>query len=402
MIRVFVKRQTNVCGELFMDSKPSRPIYLDYAATTPVDPEVAELVVHYMVEEFGNAGSRTHEYGVAAAKAVSKARKQVADVVDARADDVIFTSGATEANNLAILGLTAFGIAKSRRHIIGTQIEHKSVLEPLEEMERRGFEVTLLPPNRGGWVEPEKVEAALRDDTLLVSVMHVNNETGVIQSIAEIGDFLEGHAAYFHTDAAQGFAKDLEPLRHARVDLISMSGHKIYAPKGVGALIMKRRDYRRAPIEPLMFGGGQERGVRPGTLAVPLIAGIGLASHLVSRDAAKFWRTCELLRSRLMDAIDDPSVTVNGDQRTVLPSILNLSVRGWDSEALVLAMKEQVAIATGAACTVAEYKQSHVLHAMGRNEDADVSSLRVSWSTKSRVDALGLALSQICSRESSC
>ena len=371
-----------------LESKPSRPVYLDCAATTPVDPEVAELVMHYMVEEFGNAGSRTHEYGAAAAKAVNHAREQVAAVVGARSDDVIFTSGATEANNLAILGLAEYGRAEGRMHIVSTQIEHKAVLEPLEEMERRGFEVTLLAPNSGGWVEPDRVLDAVRDDTLLVSVMHVNNETGVIQPIAEIADGLSDHPVYMHTDAAQGFGKDLEPLKHDRLDLISISGHKIHAPKGVGALIMKRREYRRAPLVPLMFGGGQERGIRPGTQPVPLIAGLGLAAERAVTNHAAWRIACEKTRAELLECFASLNPELIGDQDRVVPSILSLSLAGIDSEAFMVSMKKMLAVANGAACTSAEYTHTHVLEAMGCEAMQAESAIRVSWSLETEVNGL--------------
>ena len=248
-------------------------VYLDCNATTPLEPEVQREMLRFFEGEFGNAGSRTHEFGARAKQAIQKARDQVAALVSAQREEVIFTSGATESNNLAILGLAAFGEQSKRRHIISTQIEHKAVLEPLEELERRGFEVEFLAPNSDGRVETEKIHAALRPDTLLVSVMHANNETGVIQPIEEIATILGKHAAYFHVDAAQTFGKLIEPLRNPRIDFISASAHKIYGPKGVGALIARRRGFDRAPLTPLLFGGGQERGLRPGTLPVPLIVG---------------------------------------------------------------------------------------------------------------------------------
>ena len=248
-----------------------RPGDLDHAATAPVDPRVAEEVLSYMSYEFGNAGSRTHGYGQVARERVNRARQEVAVVVAATPDEVIFTSGATESNNLAILGLAAHGEATGKRHIISTQIEHKAVLEPLEVLGGRGFEVELLAPTEGGWVSPEAVAAALRPDTLLVSVMAVNNETGVVQPIEEIASLLEGNDAFLHVDAAQAFGKLIAPLQTKRIDLLSVSGHKIGAPKGIGALITRRRGFKRPPLQPLMYGGGQERGLRPGTLPVPLI-----------------------------------------------------------------------------------------------------------------------------------
>ena len=267
-------------------------MYLDCNATTPVDPRVQAEVLTYLAEEFGNAGSRTHAYGQVAKDRVNRARQQVAAVVDARPEEVVFTSGATESDNLAILGLADHGTHAGRRHIISTQIEHKAVLEPLEEMARRGFEVTLLPPTAGGWIDPDAIRQALRPDTLLVSVMAVNNETGVIQPIPEIADALTGSEAYFHVDAAQAFGKQIEPLRHRRIDLMSISGHKIYAPKGIGALVTRRRGYQRPPLRPLLFGGGQERGLRPGTLPVALIAGLGTAAELALREHAERARIC--------------------------------------------------------------------------------------------------------------
>ena len=250
--------------------------YLDCNATTPVEPRVRDLVIQYMETEFGNAGSRTHEFGARAKQASQKARDQVAVLVGAKPDEVVFTSGATEANNLALLGLAEYGRREGRRHIISTAIEHKSVLEPLERLGRGGFDVTLIAPEPGGWVLPEKVASALRPDTLLVSAMHVNNETGVVQPLTEIALGLARHPAFLHVDAAQGCGKELLALRDPRIDLISISGHKLYAPKGIGALVTRRRGFERIPLEPLMVGGGQERGLRPGTLPVHLAVGLGL------------------------------------------------------------------------------------------------------------------------------
>jgi cysteine desulfurase len=375
-MEMFVKEETNVCGQP-VDSQG--PVYLDCAATTPIDPAVMEVCVRYMVEEYGNAGSRTHEFGTRANKAVQLAREQVAAVVDARREDVIFTSGATEANNLAILGLAPFGKREGRRHIVSTQIEHKAVLEPLEALVRCGFEVTLIPPTSGGWVEPDAVLDAVRLDTLLVSVMHVNNETGVIQPIAAIADRLEGHAAFLHTDAAQGYGKDLEQLRHPRLDMISVSGHKIFAPKGIGTLILRMRDMRRAPLEPLLHGGGQERGLRPGTLPVHLVAGLGAAAEAAISDWEVRRAQCIHIREQLLSAIEPLKPSMNADTSRVLPNILNFSLEGFDSEAVMLAVRAQVAISNGSACTSHSYTPSHVLRAIGIDEERISGALRWSW-----------------------
>ena len=353
-----------------VDNSKSRPVYLDHASTTPVDPEVAALVMHYMVEEFGNAGSRTHVYGAAAAKAVQRAREQVAEVVSGRPDDVIFTSGATEANNLAILGLTEHGLSKGHRHIVSTQIEHKAVLEPLEEMERRGFEVTLVPPKRSGRVSAESVLKEVREDTLLVSVMTVNNETGVIQPVVEIAEGLSDDGPYFHTDAAQAYAKLDGILCHPRIDMISVSGHKIKAPMGVGSLILKRRQYRRAPVKPLMLGGGQERGLRPGTVPVPLVAGFGLAAELQRQ--AGVTGSLESEVSTILQSIQAEYEAIGSDVPKV-PWIQMVRLHSMDSEAATIQLKSKAALSNGAACTADTYLQSHVIKAMlGPENDADV------------------------------
>lgn len=357
----------------------ARPVYLDHAATTPVDPRVAEVVMRYMTVEFGNAGSRTHVYGAEAAKAVKKAREDVATVVDASPTDVIFTSGATEAINLAILGLREHGDSTGKRHIVSTMIEHKAALEALNEMERRGFEISLVQPNEGGWIEPQAVLEAIRDDTLLVSVMHVNNETGVIQPLADIADGLRDSGIYLHADAAQGFGKELEQLRHQRIDMISISGHKIGAPKGIGGLILRRRRYKLPPLQPLIFGGGQERGLRGGTVPVHLVTGLGEAARLALKEHDDRKAAAARFRSRLWEALSPLRAVVNGDADRTVATTLNVSFRGTDSEAVMLALKPYVAISNGSACTSATYEPSHVLSAMGLSDDRVRSATRWSW-----------------------
>lgn len=357
----------------------ARPVYLDFNATAPVDPRVAEEVMAFMAHEFGNAGSRTHTYGQVAKDRVSRAREEVATVVAAKPDEVIFTSGATESNNLALLGLAGRGEATGKRHIISTQIEHKAVLEPLEALQRRGFEVELLAPTEGGWVSPGAVAAALRPDTLLVSVMAVNNETGVIQPIEELAAILSGHDAFFHVDAAQAYGKLLAPLRQQRLDLISISGHKIGAPKGIGALVARRRGYKRAPLEPLMFGGGQERGLRPGTLPVALIAGLGIASALAVKEIVMRTVAAQAVKEELLAALAPLEPEFNGDPERTVANTLNLSVPGVDSEAAIVALKDIVALSNGSACTSHNYTPSHVLTAAGLSTDRIAGALRLSW-----------------------
>lgn len=354
--------------------------YLDCNATTPLDPKVQEVVWKYLVEEYGNAGSRTHEFGTRAKQAVQRAREQVAALAKCKPEEVLFTSGATESNNLAILGLAQWGWEEQRRHIISTSIEHKAVLEPLEELGRRGFEITLIAPDQDGRVDPLSIKEALRPDTLLVSSMHVNNETGIIQPIDEIAELLGAHPAVLHVDAAQGFGKLPLPLQNPRIDLMSISGHKLYAPKGIGALIARRRGYRSLPLRPLQFGGGQERGLRPGTLPVHLVAGLGEASE----QARLHWRErqekCQRFREGLLQALMPLAPVINGDPNHSVAHTLNLSVPGVSSEAAMVGLKGLVAISNGSACTSHSYTPSHVLQAMGLSEERIREALRISWS----------------------
>lgn len=354
-------------------------VYLDCNATTPMEPAVQELVMRYMAEEFGNSGSRTHEYGNRAKVAVQTARDQVARLVGADRDEVVFTSGATESNNIAILGLAAFAERTGKKHIISTQIEHKAVLEPLEQLRQGGFDITLLPCEPGGYVAPHQFRKALRTDTLLISIMHVNNETGVIQHISEICDQLLDHPAYLHVDAAQGYGKISYPLKNERIDLISVSAHKLYGPKGVGALIARRRQYDRPPLAPLMFGGGQERGLRPGTLPVPLIVGLGLAAEMAGIEVDSRLQKLQEFRTSVLSGLAPLEPEFNGDQQHVLSNTISLSIPGLDSEAFMLATKGIIAVSNGSACTSQNYQPSYVLKAMGLDTDRVKSAVRLSW-----------------------
>jgi cysteine desulfurase len=355
------------------------PVYLDCNATAPIEPAVRKAVVDWFSDEIGNAGSRTHEYGLRAKRAVNEAREHVAAIVGASADDVLFTSGATESNNLALLGLASHGDKQNRRHIVSTAIEHKAVLEPLEVLAERGFSVTLVKPDASGAVSPEQIKAALRPDTLLISVMHVNNETGVKQPLAGIASVLKDHHAYFHVDAAQGFGKDIEDLRESRIDLISVSSHKVYGPLGIGALILRKRGFVRPPLTPLTYGGGQERGLRPGTLPVPLIVGFGVAAKLAFKDADARRRRCEAIRREALAALEPLGARLHGDPAITLPHVLNFSVDGIDSEALIVALKDIAAVSNGSACTSQSYQPSHVLLAMGLPDSAVAGAVRLSW-----------------------
>jgi len=407
------------------------PLYLDYNATTPLDPRVFEAMTPYFLEQFGNAGSRTHSYGQAAKEAVETARKQVAAVLACRPEEVIFTSGATESNNLALLGLVSYGLESGRRHVLSTAIEHKAVLEPLDQMQRLGFEVELAPVTPGGFVEPETVRRLLRPDTLVVSVMHANNETGVLQPIEEIGRLLAGTETFFHTGAAQTFGKEIESLQSAAWDFVSVSGHKIYGPKGIGALGMRRRRGAVSPLPPgegqgvravaqqisengpvplgakragrrplsaLLFGGGQERGLRPGTLPVPLVVGLGKAAELALAEHAARRRAAEAVKAKLLADLRDVPHTINGDPARTQPHVLNISFPGVDSEALMMALRDEMAISNGSACTSAAYKPSHVLTAMGLVHERIASAVRVSWGPRTLgvpIDAINSAIREL-------
>ncbi|MCY3635516.1 MAG: aminotransferase class V-fold PLP-dependent enzyme [bacterium] len=355
-------------------------VYLDFCATTPVDHRVSAVVQHFMETEFGNAGSRTHEFGMTAAHAVEEARSHVANGCGAIPEEVLFTSGATEANNLALLGLGPHAQDSGRRHALALSIEHKAVLEPFESLAKsQGIEVERVPVGECGWVDPDEISKRLRPDTFVVSTMHANNETGVIQPLSEIAKVLLDHPALWHVDAAQSFGK-CDGLAEERIDLISMSGHKLYGPMGVGALIARRRGYERPPLTPLMFGGGQERGLRPGTVPVPLVAGLGEACRLALSEQEKRSSACAAERSKATKAFEALDPIYNGDQERVLPHVMNLSIPGLDAEAAMMILRDLVAISNGSACTSSSYEPSHVLSAMGLAPERASGALRASWS----------------------
>jgi len=357
----------------------NRPIYLDCNATTPIEPSVCDKVCHFLEEEMGNSASRTHVWGTKAKQAVQNARQQVTEIVKAKNDEVIFTSGATESNNIALLGLAAHGEISGKKHLITTLIEHKSVLEPLANLQERGFEISYVPVGEKGWVDPTELKKYLRDDTLAISVMHVNNETGIIQPIEQIAEVLNGHSAYLHVDAAQGFGKDIDSLQNNRIDMISISGHKIFGPKGIGALIVRRRGFKRIPLQPIMFGGGHERGLRPGTLPVPLISGLGEAARLALASHKERKQKCLEIRHKAVMALTAIGGIVNGDSEKMMPHVLNISFPGLDSEAALVSLKDIVAISNGSACTSQSYAPSHVLEGMELGEERIQSALRISW-----------------------
>jgi cysteine desulfurase len=354
-------------------------VYLDCNATTPVESSVFRLMSEFTEKNYGNAASMYHDFGVMARTAADIARRHIAGIASARPDEVIFTSGATESNNLAILGLAKEGMRTGRKHIITTAAEHKSVLETFEALEQMGFEADILPVDSGGRTDTQRLRECLRPDTLLVSVMHVNNETGVIQPLGEILEVLESSDALFHTDAAQGFGKELSALKSQRIDMISVSGHKMYAPKGVGALIMRRRNGVLPPVSPLFYGGGQEHGLRPGTLPVQLIAGFGEAAKLAVADNALRIEKCLAYREKVMSALAELGAVVNGEEISTVPHTVNVFLEGIRAESAIKALAGVAAVSAVSACTSHKSAPSHVLDAMGMSEERALSSLRFSW-----------------------
>jgi cysteine desulfurase len=367
-----------------------QPEYLDYNATTPLDPRVFEVMKEWYLGPPANAGSRTHVYGQRAKDAVENARQQVAEVIAAKPEEIYFTSGATESNNLAILGLTAYGERTKRKHIISTTIEHKAVLEPLEEMKRRGFEIDLAPVTSGGFVEPDAIKSLLRPDTLLVSVMHANNETGILQPIKKIAQIVAETDSFFHTDAAQTYGKEVEDLRSVNCDLISISSHKCFGPQGVGALFVRRTSGKKRPLEPIVHGGGQERGLRSGTIPVPLVIGLGEAARLALKEHDSRTEAAAKNRELILKALASIDHELNGDQSRCQPHVVNIRFPEVDGEALMMALKGSLAISNGSACTTTSYEPSHVLLAMGLEEDDANESLRFSWGGSSSLHKLRL------------
>jgi cysteine desulfurase len=349
------------------------PIYMDYSATTPIDPRVVDKMIPYLREQFGNPASRSHSYGWDAERAVEEARENVAALVNADPREIIWTSGATESDNLAIKGAAHFYKSKGK-HIITVKTEHKAVLDTCRELEREGFEVTYLDVKDDGLIDLEKFKAALRPDTILVSVMSVNNEIGVIQDIEAIGEITREKGIIFHVDAAQATGKIEIDLQKLKVDLMSFSAHKTYGPKGIGALYVRRKP--RIRIEAQMHGGGHERGMRSGTLATHQIVGMGEAFRIAREEMATENERIRMLRDRLLRGLSEMEETyVNGDMEKRVPHNLNISFNFVEGESLIMAVKD-VAVSSGSACTSASLEPSYVLRALGRNDELAHSSIR--------------------------
>lgn len=370
------------------------PIYLDYSATTPIDPRVAEKMIECLTMEgnFGNPASRSHIYGWRAEEAIENARQQVADLINADPREIVWTSGATESDNLAIKGVAHFYGSKGK-HLITSKIEHKAVLDTMRQLEREGFEVTYLDPTEEGEITAEQVKAALRDDTILVSIMHVNNEIGTINDIAAIGEVTRANKVLFHVDAAQSAGKVEIDLETLKVDLMSFSAHKVYGPKGIGALYVRRKP--RVRLEAQMHGGGHERGMRSGTLATHQIVGMGEAFAIAAQDMKKDREHVAALSQRFFSQLEDmEELYLNGSKTRRAPHFLNLSFNFVEGESLMMSLKD-LAVSSGSACTSASLEPSYVLRALGRNDELAHSSIRFTFgrfTTEEDVDQAAAAV----------
>ena len=352
------------------------PVYLDYAATTPVDKRVAEKMIPYLTETFGNPASNSHAFGWTAEEAVEKARADIAALINADAKEIVFTSGATESDNLAIKGAANFYKTKGK-HLITVKTEHKAVLDTMRELERQGFEVTYLGVQENGLIDLEELKAAIRDDTILISVMWVNNEIGVVQDIPAIGEICRERKIIFHVDAAQACGKVPVDVEAAKIDLLSMSGHKVYGPKGIGALYVRRKP--RVRLEAQMHGGGHERGFRSGTLPTHQIVGMGEAFRIAKEELEQDMAHYRKLRDIFLKGIEGiEEVYINGDLEHRAPNNLNVSFNFVEGESLIMAVKE-LAVSSGSACTSASLEPSYVLRALGRNDELAHSSLRITF-----------------------
>lgn len=368
-------------------------VYLDYNASSPVDERVLERMIEVYRLHFGNADSRTHVFGTDAKEIVSTSRKSIASILGVDSTDLFFTSGSTESNNMAILGLLEYAQATGRNHFITTAIEHKSVLESMKFLQLHGCTVDFVAPDDSGRVTPSQVLDLVTEKTLLVSIMHVNSETGIIQPIEEIGDALAGTSAYFHIDATQGFGKLNDSLRSTKYDMMSLTAHKLGGPQGIGALILKRnnRSYKRPPVKPLMYGGQQERGYRPGTTPIALVAGFALAAELCDKEASEHLSACAKIKESFLTAVSGLDYAINGDPKYCIPSTINISFKGVDAEGIFLATKDDYAFSNGSACNSGNHAPSYVLEAMGLPESRINEAIRISWNYNTEVDFSSLA-----------
>lgn len=356
-------------------------IYLDNNASSPIDERVLAVMVDTYLNSYGNADSRTHNHGEQARITVEYARKQVASLLGINSSEVFFTSGSTESNNIAIQGLEEYALETNRKHIITSAVEHKSVLETVKMMKKKGFEIELVNPDLSGQVNVQEILDKVRDDTLLVSIMHVNNETGIIQPVAELGLELEKRNVLFHVDATQSCGKLVDEIRNLKYNMLSFSAHKLKGPQGVGVLVLKKKRYKLPPVKNIMYGGQQEHGIRPGTIPVALVAGCGKACEIAEIEYKENSHKLRKLKSTLEELLNDSGLDYhyNGDQNYCVDSSANICFKGVMSEALMLSCKQYCSVSNGSACTSKSYSPSYVLEAMGIPIEDIESSVRISW-----------------------
>ncbi len=356
-------------------------VYLDYNASTPVDERVLECMIDVYRNHVGNADSRTHQFGEDTRSIVESARKQVAGLLGVNADEVFFTSGATESNNIAIQGLREYAENSGKNHIVTTVIEHKAVLETVKQLEKEGLKVDFISPDRSGRVKPEDVLNKVTEHTLVVSVMHVNNETGMIQPVQDIGEELSKRGILFHVDATQSCGKLVEELKNLKYNMLAFSAHKLQGPQGVGVLVLRKKSYKLPPVKAIMYGGQQERGIRPGTIPAALVAGCGKACELAVTEYQSNFEQANQIKAELINILRESGLPyhVNGDQTYCVPGTLSVCIEGVSSEALMISSKQFCGISNGSACTSKSYSPSYVLSAMGIPVEQIESSVRISW-----------------------
>ncbi len=363
-------------------------IYLDYNASAPIDPRVLDTMIDVYRGSFGNADSRTHNHGEKAREVVEHARKQVANLLGVSSGEVFFTSGSTESNNIAIRGLEEYSEKTGKKHIITSAIEHKAVLETVKALERKGFEIDILKPDLSGRINTYQIISCLKDDTLLVSLMHVNNETGIIQPVEELGEELAKRKVLFHVDATQSCGKLVDEIRRLKYDMLSFSAHKLQGPQGIGGLILRKKGYRLPPVKGIMFGGQQEHGIRPGTVPVALVAGCGCACEIAAQEYIENNKKTEKLKELLLRTFIDSGLDFhpNGDQNFCISNAINICIPGVMSEALMISSKQYCSISNGSACTSKSYAPSYVLSAMGIPDSDIECSVRISWGADTPID----------------
>ena len=372
-------------------------VYLDYNASAPIDERVLDVMISAYRSGYGNADSRTHLFGENARKIVEDSRRQVAELLNVANDEVFFTSGATESNNIAIRGLREYSEATGKKHIITTAIEHKAVLETVKYLASEGFDVEFVKPAKDGRVSAEDVLNRVRDDTLVVSVMHVNNETGMIQPVKEIGDGLETRGVLFHIDATQSCGKLVEEIQSLKYNMLSFSAHKLMGPQGVGVLVLKKKKYKLPPVKNIMFGGQQEHGIRPGTIPVALVAGCGKACGIALHEYGNNAENAKIIKAKVLSEIEKSGIdyVVNGDQKYCVDTTLNVSFRGISSEALMISTKQYCGISNGSACTSKSYSPSYVLVAMGIDKETIEGSVRISWGPGTDVEEAIIGIKEL-------